>query len=1217
MNTRIQSRACVARRSRSGKPGRGSLKPLYLCVALALLGGFVAALPAGADELPSGGTISHGSGSITPTGPDLNVTTDAPRTVINWDRFSIGPDNKVHFQQPDGSSVTLNRVIGGQRSDIMGVLSSNGRLILVNPAGIWFGQHARITTSSLLAAAGAISDEELAKFKRGEKFDIDLKGLVRNDGTIQLLNDAQGNNTLGDKGLVALLGAQVENHGVIQARKGKVVMASGPKATLDFTGDGLISLVIGGDAASNPVNDEVTGGVHNSGHIDVGNGVVVMSAQRAAKHLDSVINLGGAVVADSVTEKGGQIVLGNAEHTNVSGSLSAKGDDGGSIKVLGEHVTVAGSATLDASGSTGKGGSVLVGGSYQGKGSEPAAQSTTVEKGAQLKADGKTDGGLIVAWSDGQTQFAGHASAKGGERGGVVETSGQQLSISGDAKVDVSGGKNGGTWLLDPAIIDIDENAAQAIVTTLASGNVRVEASERINVNAPIVASNIGQVLGADGQPTGATLALIANGKVGTITSYDAATGDKHNDSGSVYINAPILLKDGNLFISATGDVRLVDNATNGETGAAAWRKRAIVDVGAGIAWIKTSNTATVSQDANTALIADKLAVQGASVRLNSALNYAGTLTAGQASNGVFQFNQANASGSTVTGKVTNPFSGESMDGVKAQQIRYVGSQDIVADPTTNGFTDPYRSYELKYGNEQFDYLVFEAIGFVDQNHNPIPPAELLNYLDSSDYLVHGLSFTDSGNVQWRLAPNKANANLTDVYKDGVLQSGAISLGFSFDAHKGMVVVSDVPVPNGENGGWGVGEFTGPGPLNPGELQHSNQTGSSEQLVVGLGDKVSSVMAQLGWLMDDRPWIQTQNGQAVTAAQLLERARVHFLATQDAPDGAVSLTAQQATLSAQVDNAQRSYGDANPSFTTQATLNDKAQAVREVDQFVDAELGRSGISAGAASSSATAASNVGSYAIQHGYKLDTFAGKRYEATLGNATLTIIPVELVVQADDKAKQVGEADPALTYQYQSGLKNNDALGEVLNQGGATRQPGEAPGVYAIGQGNVALNSVGTTADGQPIYNYTLTFLPGKLTIAGPVGPDPVTPDPVGPDPVNPPPIVPEPVVSPSASPGVNNAAAVQGPGSERCSALESPAAVSANYSVSPAVQRTYTVQLVCKPRAYDHGTAKEEAPNVADILGYANSLLKDGRFQIPDWNRSVIPRELIEPRDQDKQ
>lgn len=1150
---------------------------LALSIALAYAGSHVAPLWAG--SLPQGGQVISGQANISQQGNGLRVDTKTDRTAINWQKFSIGPDHKVHFQQPDGSSVTLNRVIGGDPSKIYGMLSSNGKLILLNPNGIWFGPDSRISSRALVAAAGRISDEQMAAFEKSGKLDVQLEGLVRNEGRIEVP----------DHGSVVLLGAQVENAGVIQARQGEVTLATGPRATLDFHGDGLLSLALL-DGADNQVSEGLSGGVSNSGTIDVGSGVVAMSAARAAKHLDSVISVGGAVIANSVSSQGGRIVLGNSARTEVSGSLSAKGTDGGSIKVLGDQVQIAGSARLDASGSAGKGGEILVGGGFQGQG-EVSAKSASVAKGAQLRADGKKYGGLIVTWSDGTTTFAGQASAKGGERGGVVETSGKRLHVSADAKVDASGGNTSGTWLLDPETVNIVDNAsgddvsAASLVNSLKTTNVVVSASQRINVNAPIIASQIGLVM-VDGQPTGATLALIANGNPGQVSSYDGS--DKHNDSGSVHINAPILLKDGNLFIAATGDVRLVDNAQSGDQGDAAWSKRAIIDVGSGIVWIKTSNTASVTQDANTALIGGQVAVQGASVKLNSVLNHAGVL-AGKASNGVFQFNQTNASGTTTTGTVKAPFSGESLSGVSAEQIKYLGSQEVIADNAHNGFTNPYQSVTLSAGGQQFDYLVFEAGGFVDGNGKAINPAELFNYLDSSDYLLHGLSFTDAAGVTWAFSPDSTAAGMTSVTRNGQPYA-SLPVGFSLGADKGTVVAVDLDVrPYGgmlfDNAGWGVAGYNIPGPTNAAEIQHNSQDGTSERLTVGLGGTTDSVQAQLGWLLNDQAWAQPKDGKN-PSHPLLERARVHFLATQDAGADAVQLGAQKASVNLEVEGANRVYGDANPQLQAQQKENAAASQVRELDRFVDQQLGRSGIAQGSLETDATERSNIGQYAISGSLAGDDFANRRYEIGVSNGTLTITPAPLDVIAHDKAKQVGEQDPALSHEATGWKFADDERDFSLD-----RAKGEAPGQYRIFE-----------KDGTRLVsaNYEVTFHDGKLSISGPVNPDP------GPDPKPGPDPQPTPAPQPGPDPHVGSVSVAQGPSGERCTALESPSAVSANYSVTPAVVRTYQVQLVCKPRSY--GSPEEQLPDASDILTYANGLLKDGKFLLPDWNRTVIPREL---------
>ena len=109
--------------------------------------------------------------------------------------------------------------------------------------------------------------------------------------------------------------------------------------------------------------------------------------------------------------------------------------------------------------------------------------------------------------------------------------------------------------------------------------------------------------------------------------------------------------------------------------------------------------------------------------------------------------------------------------------------------------------------------------------------------------------------------------------------------------------------------------------------------------------------------------------------------------------------------------------------------------------------------------------NVGSYAIRQGTLTAT---ANYSLTMTADSLTIAPAPLTVTADAKTKEMGAADPVLTYQV-SGLKNGELAGDVLG-GSLTRDPGEAVGIYPITQGTLALTSA----------NYAMRYQPANLTI-----------------------------------------------------------------------------------------------------------------------------------------
>ncbi|MFV3332476.1 MBG domain-containing protein [Pseudomonas sp. NY15437] len=1004
-----------------------------LCIAVALGSAGLPLTIMASDALPQGGSVVSGSGSITQNGAEMTVNTQGARTAINWQRFNVGPDNKITFNQPDGKSVTLNRVIGSDPSKIYGAVTSNGQLILVNPNGVWIGPKAHISSSALVASAGFLTEEQAKQFAETGKLDIQLTGNVTNQGRI----------TVHDNGMVALLGAQVNNAGVIQARKGMVQLATGPQATLDFHGDGLLNIAVSGEPGEpGSVDSSVTGGVHNSGEIDVGNGTVAMSAARAAKHLDSVINVGGNVVADSVSTDGGTIVLGNSAQTNVTGNLSAKGVNGGQIKALGDEVNIAGSAKLDASGTQGAGGKVLVGGSYQGQGPEQAARNTTVAKGAQLKADGKTDGGQVVVWSDGKTHFAGSISAQGGQKGGDVETSGKQLTIAHEAQVNASGGKQPGKWLLDPDTVTVDSSgnpdtvSASAIVAGLRNNDVEITATNRINVNEAIVAQDAGYHV----------LKLMANGTAAPLSVYDDSQSPfnaaKRNDSGSVYINAPILLKNGHLFILATGDVVLKNN-TPGATGDAGYMGRAIIDVSDGTIWIKTSNSASVLQDQGTALIGKNVAVQGSSVLLDSHLNYAGTL-AGKATNGKFIYNQT-SNGPVNTGKVQISQDGitQSMDGVTSETLSKVGEQTIW-EP------EGRVTHTLTLGDgTQFQYLVFEALGYVKKQTGEPVAGDTKN----NDYWVSDLTFYNpSTGDTWKIGTDNSNGQIV-VTRNGQ-PTTELPPGFSFGTNQGAVSTSQEGI--GVIGG--SGDQNNPNASN--SINRNGVTGQSDQLIVDLGASTSSVDANLTELRN--------KGNEYQAG------KITFLGGKDTTNsGGVQLGNQTSTLQGQVQDAHREYGDQNPTFSASVAPAGGNSDAFAVDQFVDRQLGQDRFAV-TPSTAATEHSNVGTYTVDGKLNPEGIMADRHQASISAGTLTVTPAELTVRADNQTKTYGDKDNEFTYSVDGAKLGQDGK-DLLNDGKLSRETGEnvRPGGYGINQGDLDLNN-GLGG------NYTLKFIDGRLEI-----------------------------------------------------------------------------------------------------------------------------------------
>lgn len=200
------------------------LKPTVLAVAMGCVGSAWAA---------DGGVVVNGTGRIATQGATTTVTQSTDKMVVNWNNFDIAQGQTVNFAQPNASSAVLNRVVGPVKAtDIQGTLNANGRVYVVNPAGVMFGQNAVVNADSVVASTLDIGAQQFMAGGRtaGNQKLLDLtagstKGSVVNQGRI---NARQ----------VALLGGQVLNKGQINAT-GDVTLGSAQTATLSLDNSGF------------------------------------------------------------------------------------------------------------------------------------------------------------------------------------------------------------------------------------------------------------------------------------------------------------------------------------------------------------------------------------------------------------------------------------------------------------------------------------------------------------------------------------------------------------------------------------------------------------------------------------------------------------------------------------------------------------------------------------------------------------------------------------------------------------------------------------------------------------------------------------------------------------------------------------------------------------------------------------------------------------------
>jgi hypothetical protein len=164
-----------------------------------------------------------------------------------------------------------------------------------------------------------------------------------------------------------------------------------------------------------------------------------------------------------------------------------------------------------------------------------------------------------------------------------------------------------------------------------------------------------------------------------------------------------------------------------------------------------------------------------------------------------------------------------------------------------------------------------------------------------------------------------------------------------------------------------------------------------------------------------------------------------------------TLTITVAPLTVTPADASRGYGVGNPPFSGSIV------GLKNIDPITATY-----------SSIATASSSIGTYPITASLNDPSSKLGNYDVTLNEGTLTIGPASLTVQADDKSKVLGAANPAFTGTI-TGLQNGDNITATYSSVATASSPvGSYPIVPAL-----------VDPDGK-LGNYTVTVINGTLSV-----------------------------------------------------------------------------------------------------------------------------------------
>ncbi|MFX4210858.1 beta strand repeat-containing protein [Aliarcobacter butzleri] len=332
---------------------------------------------------PSGGVVTSGNATINQNGNTTNINQSSQKASINWQDFSIAKNETVNFNQPNQNSITLNRVIGNEKSIIDGALNANGQVWILNSNGTLFGKNAKVNTSGLLVTTKNLSDDD---FQKGNyNFKGNSKESIENQGEINL----------NDKAYAIFVANSVVNNGTIQIHKGTVHLTGADEFSLTLNENSNISLKV--------TKGTLNSLVENNNLIVANGGNVYLTTNAKNELLKGVVNNSGIIEAASLDDLQSEVILfAHGGTANISGEIKAKNSfvetSGENLSVKDSFKITANTWLLDPVNITieANGGSDFM----QGSVSATAIQNALAGTNLELQADNNITVNQNITWSE-------------------------------------------------------------------------------------------------------------------------------------------------------------------------------------------------------------------------------------------------------------------------------------------------------------------------------------------------------------------------------------------------------------------------------------------------------------------------------------------------------------------------------------------------------------------------------------------------------------------------------------------------------------------------------------------------------------------------------------------------------------------------------------------------------------------------------------------------
>ena len=390
--------------------------------------------------------------------PTVTVRQTAQSALLNWRTLNVGRNTRLSFDQSAGGAaaptwVALNRVSDPNASptQILGQVSAQGHVIVVNGSGIIFAPTAQVTVGSLIASTAAISD---AQFKASGIYSADsvtpsFTGAIAPvlvEAGAQITTDQPVSATSAGGGVI-LLGSSVSNAGDIQTPDGQTILAAGKDFILQqgygvtASGQnvsGVSNALVGGLASTagfgpgGTVVETVEGSaiaVADGGGAATNEGLIEASTGDVTMVGETLTQAGAIVATTSVSTRGTIHLLtdqtdGKASVTLAPGSVTTILPDANSNTALDAQRTTGDTDSADADALRNAGGALPLN-------DQPNLPDDQIESLIQIVSGNSVDvrGGALALSEGGQIQIA--------APGRVLVEPGADLDVSGAVGVSL------------------------------------------------------------------------------------------------------------------------------------------------------------------------------------------------------------------------------------------------------------------------------------------------------------------------------------------------------------------------------------------------------------------------------------------------------------------------------------------------------------------------------------------------------------------------------------------------------------------------------------------------------------------------------------------------------------------------------------------------------------------------------------------------------------